>query len=171
MAQNLQFNLTMNPLQSMNQSQADSIHTLSLLMQLYAFNNDSTQERQRKRQKTSRRRSVSFNDDRTDLIVIDRVENKADVWYTHEDYRSIQRDIMRAFNQRLNGTYQESENCTFCGLEKHLRKELQRKIAKAQKELEQKQLQKQQQEQQQQQLNFALLQQPNGINYDTNYLR
>ena len=78
------------------------------------------------------------------MIVFDRVENKADVWYTHEDYRSIHRDIKQAFNQRLNGTYQESENCTFSGLEKHLRRELQRKIVKAQMELE---IRKQQQEQ------------------------
>lgn len=143
----------------MNQSQADNLQAMSLLMQLYALNKEHSQERQRKRQKTHHRsRSVSFNDERTNWIVIDRVENKADVWYTLEDYRSIQQDIMQAFHQRLNGTYQESENCTFSGLEKHLRKELQRKIAKKQKELEL--------QQQQQQLQFLLLQQVNSINND-----
>lgn len=148
----------------MNQNQVNdsTMHTMSLWMHLYAMNsnndnenNNRTIERQCKRPKTTahttiqnhrkKRRSVSFNDHHTDCIVIDRIENKADVWYTPADYVLIQKDIRRAFHQRLNGTYQESDHCTFAGLEKHLRNELQRKIVQAQHEIAQQQLWRHQQ--------------------------
>jgi hypothetical protein len=153
----------MNALLTMNQSQAESVHALTLYLQLYAMHNDQLMERQHKRQKTTRRRSVSFNDNETALFFIERVENKADVWYTREDYRSIHKDIMQAFNERLNGTFQESDKCTFSGLEKHLRRELQRKITKAQLQL---QLRRQQEEQMQQFQCFCQSPQANPINCD-----
>lgn len=78
-------------------------------------------------------RSVRFNDDALTVIpIVTDVENVGDLWFTSAEYQHIKRRNKLILQLERSGSFKESENNTFYGLEKQtMLNRLQRKLDRA----------------------------------------